>query len=135
MIAVERFQIEKHYETVCGWWTAQKWPCVPLAHLPKTGVIVTLDGAPAAAAWLYRTDSAICWLEFIVADPEVRRERRAAILSVLLSSLKLIAETMGYQTIFTSGKNVSLGERLKLQGFQPTDEGVTQYIHTIQGGG
>jgi hypothetical protein len=133
MTSVELFNPEKHYEHVAKWWTEQNWPVMPLTHLPQTGIMVSYDGAPAACAWIYKTDSAICWLEWIVASPLIRHEERANVLSVLISSATMAARLMGFQSIFTSSKNQSLEARLKGHGFTPTDQGVTQHVCDISG--
>jgi hypothetical protein len=128
MIAIERFQAEKHYETVSAWWAAAKWPAVPLSHLPQTGVVVTLEGKPAAATWIYKTDSALCWVEWIVADPKVRRMKRDAVLSVLISAARELAREMGFRSIFMSIKHESLARRIEAQGFMATESGMTNYV-------
>jgi hypothetical protein len=135
VISIERFQPEKHYESVCRWWSAQSWPIIPLSHLPQTGLVVMHEGMPAAAAWIYKTDSAFCLLEFIVANPEIRKETRTAILSTLISSAKVVAEVMGFQSIFVTNRNQSLGKRLEAQGFKISDQEMTNYSFEIPGRG
>lgn len=132
--ALERFNPAEHYGVICEWWTAQKWSPVPLSHLPQTGLVVVLDGRPAAAAWIYKTDSAFCWLEWIVADPSVRREARTSALSVLISGARVLAQSMGFQSIFMSIRNQSLGKRLEVQGFSVTDLGMTNYVCDLSRG-
>lgn len=134
MITLIPFNAAEHYSTISGWWTAQSWPVVPLDHLPQTGVVVTLAGKPAAACWIYKTDSAFALLEWIVADPEVRGEPRDSVLSTLISGAALLTRAMGFKTIHMSIKNASLAKRLEAQGFQPTDQGMTNYVLTFQGG-
>lgn len=134
MITTESFEIEKHYKVIASWWAAQNWPVLPLSHLPQTGIVVHLYGKPAAACWIYKTDSAYCLLEWIVADPTVRREARTNVLSVLISTAKIVAKAMGFQTIFLSSKHELLGQRLEAQGFEASDKGSTNYTHHIQGG-
>lgn len=133
MIAVELFKPEAHYEIAAKWWAAQSWPVIPLTHLPKTGVVVSCDGKPAACAWIYKTDSAICWVEWIVADPDVRHEKRAAVLSTLISAAKMTAELMGYQSAFMTIKNQSLAGRIEAHGFKTTEQGMTNYICDLSG--
>ncbi len=134
MISVELFNPDKHYEAVCGWWTAQKWPTVPLSHLSGTGIVVSHDGKPAAAAWIYKTDSAYCLLEWIVASPEVRREARASALSALISSAKVAAQLMGFRSMFMTIKHESLAKRIRAQGFVATDSGMTNHVCDISRG-
>lgn len=131
LISVELFQADKHYAAVAKWWTEQGWPVLPLTHLSGTGVVVSNNGAPVAATWIYKTDSAICWIEWIVASPEIRHELRSNVLSVLLSSATMLAKSMGFQSIFTSTNKHSLESRLTSHGFKATDRGVTQMIQDL----
>jgi hypothetical protein len=134
MITVGLFEPKTHYEAASKWWTDQKWPVLPLSHLPATGVVVSLRGAPAAAGWIYKTDSAFCLLEWIVADPSVRGEDRDAVLSVLISSAKTLAQVQGFQMIYMSIRNESLAKRLEANGFERQDEGMTSFICNLSGG-
>lgn len=131
MIATELFKPDQHYKAVCEWWTAQNWPVLPLTHLSQNGIVVCVDGKPAAACWIFKTDSAWCLLEFIVADPSVRRETRANVLSVLISTAKLVAKMMGFGAIFLSVKSQSLAARLEKQGFKANDTGVTSFTFNL----
>lgn len=134
MIRIELFDPQKHYETVCQWWAAQGWPKLPLTHLPQTGVIVFSGDSPAAAGWIYKTDSAYCWLEYIVANPDVRGEARASAISTLVSSAKCIAKVMGFQSCIMWLENESLAKRISAHGFEPTDKGVTGYSCDLRKG-
>jgi hypothetical protein len=133
-ISVELFEPSKHYDTVSKWWTEQKWPTLPLSHLPTTGIVVSYKDKAAAAAWIYKTDSAFCWIEWIVADPEIRHEARNSVLSVLLSSAKMSARLMGFKTIHMSIRNQSLAKRIETQGFTAADTGMTNYVCSLEGG-
>ncbi len=127
MISVEFFDPSTHFETIGSWWTAQGWPVIPLSHLPRTGIVVLVDGKPAAAAWIYKTDSAICWLEWVVADPQVRGELRSSVLSVLISTGKIVAKSLGFDEAFMTIKHDSLGKRIQAHGFVARDEGATNF--------
>lgn len=127
-IKTELFEAEKHYEAVCSWWKAESWPQVPLNHLPKYGVVISVDDIPACAAWLYQTDSQISWLEWVVANPEVRREKRAAALDELVLTLKNMANRMGFETIFMTARSAPLISRMEKHGFISTDKSMTNLI-------
>lgn len=132
MITLELFNPHKHYEVICEWWKSHEWPVIPLSHLPLTGLVVYSDGTPSAAGFIYKTDSAFCLFEYIVANPEVRKDARASALSALISSAKILSKTMGFQTIFMSIRNASLGSRLEKQGFISTDQNMTNYICNLE---
>lgn len=128
MIDIESFDPKKHYLEVSKWWSFHKWPSVPVSHLSQSGLIVYVNKKPAACAWIYKTDSAFCLLEFLVANPEVRKEERTMAISSLISCAKMVAKKMGFLSMFTSIKHESLAHRLKMHGFNPSDEGMTNYI-------
>lgn len=134
MIKHELFRPEKHYNLVTEWWQRQNFAVVPLSHLPQVGIVVFVNEKPTAAGWLYQTDSSICWLEWIVANPEIRGEERKAALSYLINEVKRAASQMDFKTIFMSVQNASLMSRLESHGFVQSDKDMTNLIFNLQGG-
>lgn len=127
------FSVQNHYETLERWWKAHGWAPVPADALPKTGVVVVGgDGAPICAGFLYATDSSLCWLEWVVADPESATETRSAALDVLISSLLFIATERGFKQVFTSARHQRLIGRYEAHfGFIPADTGMTNLIKRL----
>lgn len=130
---VTLFNRETEYPIVCDWWKSHSWPAMPLDHLPPLGFMASVDGIPAAAGWLYQTDSAFCIFEWIVANPEVRREKRAAALDALIQQAKTAAAEMGFKSIYMSIKHEGLLKRLEGFGFEVTDKGMNSLICSIGG--
>lgn len=118
-----RFIVED-FPPVASWWTARKWPTIPLDLLPKTGVIIE----NYCAGFLYSTDSKICWIEFIVSNPNTDKTERDHAMNLLLDRLITEAEGRGFKAIFTSAKNEHLEQRLSSKGFQKTDSEVNHYL-------
>ena len=129
MTTTVRFEADLHYNKISSWWKAQNWPVIPLSHLADIGIVSCVDEKPIAAGWLYRTDSAFCVFEWIVADPEVRGETRDLALGHLISSGKDLAKELGFQSIFMSVRNQSLIGRLTKAGFKVSDENMTNLIY------
>lgn len=132
IITTHIFNPEFHYEIVSAWWKKQNWPVIPLSHLPRLGIFVYCDDVPAAVGWVFQTDSAFCWFEFIVANPEIRKEKRKECLSHLINEAKSAAKDMGFQSIFMTVTNESLIARLKSHGFEVVDTGVSNIMFNIQ---
>lgn len=130
---LEFFRPDDHYEEICQWWRAQDWPVIPLNHLPQIGFLIFSDEEPAAAGWIYQTDSAFCLFEWIVANPKVRRERRAEALEALIEAGKSAAKEMGFGVIFISARSQPLISRLKRHGFGSEDANMTNLIFSFQG--
>jgi hypothetical protein len=133
MISFDLFTPEKHYDLVSDWWKFHGWNVLPLTHLSQTGIVVNFDGIPSAAAWIYRTDSAFCLLEWIVASPEIRREKRTEVLNALISKSKEVAKNMGFKSIFVTARHESLISRLTQNEFQVCDTGMKNLIFNIGG--
>lgn len=111
-----------------SWWEREGWPQLPLEVLPKTGVVISVNGKPASMGWFYKTDSAFGYLEWIVANPDIRGEQRHAALNKLIEELLSRAKEAGFKLIFMSIENESLKKRLETMGFQATDKNMTNMI-------
>ena len=121
---VRKFDHMADYETLCMWWKQHEWLPVPVQCLPMTGFIV--DGL--AAGFLYKTDSNIAWLEWVVANKESDKEERSKAIDLVVDELILRAKELGYTRIFTSTNNPKLEARYHKHGFGSFDKNVTQMI-------
>lgn len=112
---------------VYAWWRAQKWPPVSADHLSENGFIIP----GYTAGWIYSTDSAIAWMEFIVANPNTGPEERAQALDALISTMINWTVNRGFTKIFTSVNHPRLKERYAKHGFVETDTGMSSMIWGI----
>lgn len=122
-----------HYEIVSSWWKQHNWPVIPLSHLPQLGFVSFIDDIAAAAGWLYQTDSAFCIFEWIVVNPEIRREKRTLALNALIKKAKEAAKVMEFETIFMSVRHAPLVSRLEKHGFVPRDQHMTNLVYSNLG--
>lgn len=114
------------------WWEMQGWATIPKEALPKTGVVVETDDKTAiCAGFLYKTDSNVCLLEFIVADPLSDTMERGQALDVLIEELVDRAKQMEFVTVFTMATNTRLIDRYKEHKFQVTDRGMTHFVRHV----
>jgi hypothetical protein len=110
------FRVVKYsdYEQLKNWWDSWGFPAPAISALPKydnestTGLIVSNNGIDICAGFLYETNSAICWLEFIVANPKSKKEERSEALKLLIDEFTEEAKKLGFGVIFASIKNESL---------------------------
>lgn len=119
---------EDHYEEICRWWCFHDWTPIPRSHLSTIGFVVLIDNTLASAGWLYLTNSAFSWMEFIIANPDVRKEARSYALSALIDEIKTASKARGFKSIYMSAENNSLIERLKRHGFEVSEKGMTNLI-------
>lgn len=135
MIRYELFNPDSHFKTISDWWEKQKWSVVPLSHLPQIGVVVYSHDKMACAAWIYRTDSAFCILDWIVANPEIRKNERTESLNYLIEISKQIIKDLGFQSIFTVTRHSSLVSRFVKQSFSVSSENMASLIYNVNQGG
>jgi hypothetical protein len=119
------------YAHVSAWWQAQNWPVIPQEMLPSTGLIVESEGEKLAAGFLYKTDSKIAWLEFLVGNPESDKMKRRQALDALIQGLCDEARESGFTRIFTSAQHPGLIERYKGHGFMETDKNMTNLVRVV----
>ena len=130
-LTFERFEPEKHYASICGWWDAHKWPRIPLQSLPENGLVAVVDGEPLCAGWVYRTDSNMAWMEWLVMSPKAPRPVRGYALDELIRALIALAMTLGAGVVFTSCRVPRLVNRLQDHGFQVTDSAMTNLVRVL----
>lgn len=132
MISV-RQALVRDYETYVSWLKAHEWPVLPREALPSRGYLAfdqNADGSlsserPLAMAWLYDTDSTICWLEWFATNPSVSRELKIEALEQLVDQVASVAKNLGFKTIFSAVKHPTLLDVLQRKSFTANDSGMT----------
>lgn len=112
------------HATLTEWWVAHKWEPIPQNYLPEFGLVI--EGL--CAGFLYKTDSAFAWLEFVVSNPASDKFKRNEALDLLIKSLLQEAARLGFSAVHTSSNHKGLIERYERQGFRVTDSNVTQMV-------
>lgn len=115
---------ESDYPVLCEWWKGHKWPPIPAPMLPQTGLIIP----GYCAGFVYRTDSSIAMIEWIISNPKAAREHRSQALDELIQALVNKARDLGYSAAFSFIKHPLLLKRYEKTGFTVTDQGM---IHGI----
>lgn len=112
------------YLDICSWWLKHNWPIINYEMLPSTGFIV--EGY--CAGFLYKNDSKLAILEFIVSNPEADKQKRSEALDLLLQALINEAKESGYKAIFSSLSHPGLIDRYVKHGFEVTDTTMTNLM-------
>lgn len=86
---------------------------------------------PLAMGFLYRTDSCIAWLEWVTAEPNVRRDVRGPAIDHLLSHIVAEARGQGFLSLFTATNVSALGARLEQAGFATTDRAMVHMVRRL----
>lgn len=112
------------------WWDAHSWPVIPHDALPSTGMIACAE-EPVCAAFLYKTDSSIAWMEWFISDPQAEKRHVSIGLDMIIEELSAFAKEQGFKTIFTSMHHRGLIRRLERHGFKTQDTDVTQLMRIL----
>lgn len=131
MLRIRQFEAARDYPTVAAWWAGHGWEPVPEAVLPPTGYVVEFVNKPIVAGWLYRTDSAIAWLEWVISDPTSTPGPRNKATDRLISTASEAAKALGHTVIFSSLTHPRLIQRYENHGFKVTETQMTNLIKVI----
>ena len=102
---------EKDYEQLLVWWKWFRFPAPPKEMLPENalgGVMVYENDINICAGFIYFTNSKMCWIEFIISNPEYKHKDRKLAVKLVIDSLCHLAKENSCKVAFTSVKNQSL---------------------------
>lgn len=129
-IKARKYNHEKDYPTAHKWWKEWKhWEPIPADLLPETGIVVSKFGEDVCMAWLYKTDSNLCWIDWFISNRYATKSARQGAIEHLIDSLVREAKTLGYRVIFSSVRNKNLINKLLRAGFDENlDKNMTNLI-------
>lgn len=113
------------------WWNDNRFTPPPIDFLPNNGNdgIVVFDAdtnTNIVAGFVYITNSEVAWIEFIVANFEVKdRELRKQAIEFLIKQLSI---TSNKKYLFTSIKNPNLIKHFTNSGFVIGSQNTTELI-------
>ena len=133
------YRIAKYsdYEMLQEWWKVWRFTSPPIITLPQedneyfSGVIAYENNKDIACGFLYKTNSALCWLEYIVTNPNTTSEERNLGIKTVIEQLSIKAKELGYEAIFSSIKNENLINKYKELGFIEGSKGTTEMIKIL----
>lgn len=112
---------ESDWETLVKWWDSwPNWTNPSKDFLPDNGtggIMIEKDGLPIVAGFIYKTNSSCVLLEWIVSDPEYRADDRGQAVELLITEAEKLTKDLGYNYMFTIGRNKRLIETHKKLGW------------------
>lgn len=102
---------EEDYDLLVSWWKQWRWTAPPRDFLPQNGtggVMIEKDGKQVVAGFIYLTNSAVAWSEFIISNFDYKEPDRHEAIKFLISELSSIAQDCGAKYVYTVVKNQSL---------------------------
>jgi len=100
---------EGDYETCCVWWKLYEkhGEVMPKKSLlpDDGGYVVVKEGRLVASCFLYLTNSAIGYIDYLIADPTYREKDRLELLLDLAARVTAVAIDNGCESIWAMTKN------------------------------
>ena len=130
MMMIRAFNAREDYADAAKWWIAHGWPVIPSDHLSSLGVMATEGKTKLAVGWLYVTNSAFGWFEFLVANPEVGLKIRVKAIECVIEGIVALGAEHDIKTMFTSvaTKQKGLVRLYRKNGWIITDQAMTNLI-------
>ena len=117
---------ESDWETLLKWWSSwPDWSAPSKDFLPDNGtggIMIEKDHKPIVAGFIYTTNSSSVLLEWIVSDPEYRDNDRGQAVELLIIEAENLTKSLGYNYMFTIGRNKRLIETHKKLGWFVDDK-------------
>lgn len=122
---------EEDYNELLTWWKWHRFSPPLLEMLPNSGVMLSKEGINICAGYIYFTNSNICWIEFIVSNPNYRESDRKEAIKELIQQLGYIAKDNGFKVVYTNLKNPSLIKYFSDVGYIEGSVKTTEMINLL----
>ena len=123
------FKYQDHADKIAHWGKKYQFPFPSEDFIPDLGCIVN----DAACGFLYLTNSKLCLIEWIFANPEKTAEERKEALDGVIHFLTQLALGLGKKAIFSYSATEAYRKVLDRNGFVKTDSDMTHHVKRIGG--
>jgi hypothetical protein len=89
------------------------------------------EGQNICAGWLYKTDSTVCILEWIISNPKAPKALRGEALDQMIDVMNALASGLGFKVIYAMAKVPRLLKRYRDKGFVTGDQNMTHLTKVI----
>lgn len=126
---------EQDYPIISKWWEEYHHsPFMPQSCLPDNGtggLMIYKDKNPIGCGFVYRTNSSIAWVEYVVFNKSYRGEDRNDLLLELIKQLEYFAKINGSTVCFTTTASESLIDKYKQNGWNGDEQPSYEFIKII----
>ena len=134
-LSIRPLRDNDYNEILINWWKDWGWTPPLKDFLPESGtggMIVYDEHIPVCAGFVYITNSAVAWIEFIISNKQYRKkpEKKMA-LKYLVEILTSVAEKSGKKYCYTLLKSKPLINIYKELGYVEGDSNALEMIKKI----
>lgn len=135
MFNVRQLNETDYEEVLVGWWKDWGWEPPTKDFLPDGGIggIMVLDGdIPVCAGFVYATNSAVSWVDWIISNKGYRKKpQRTLALKVLIDSLTNISKASGGKYAYALIKHPRLIGIYEEAGYVKGDSYTSEMIKAL----
>lgn len=122
---------EDDYDIILPWYLRWKWPYSPTPEmLSSHGYAAMVGDEIAAAIWIFPSEGGWAWLEFLVANPDMRGPNRVLATDFLMREIQEIAKSLGATRVLTATIISQLAKRWQDAGLNIAGKDI---IHLAKG--
>jgi hypothetical protein len=120
---------EHDYDVVCEIMNMWGMPALDRKLLPEYGAIITSPGGiDVCSGWLYKTDSKIALIEWVVLNKNAKKQDRIGAVDFLYSVLAKQAKKLDYEIVTCILHSKQLERRLEKQEYISSNEVYTNIL-------
>lgn len=121
------FEYHKHASMVQSWMSKHAFPLPPPSYLPTRGYVVE----DTASGFLYATDSAFGFVEWVATNPDKDKEERSQGVDLLMETITKEAKSLNMQALFSMSGVEAYKTILKRNGFQESDTNQSHFVKLL----
>lgn len=112
---------EKDYQLAKEWWVKREGIFVKKEWLSSTGIVVEMDGATVAMAWVYFSNSGMAQIGWATTKPGLSVRESYGSMMVCLHGAVMLARENGATYIHSMSNKSGLTKMFKRLGFEKKD--------------
>ena len=106
------------YYLAKDWWEKRGWKDIPsIISLPETGIMIYDNNRPICAGWVYKTDSVMAQISFIVADGLPNKNKPKAI-KMIIKIAELLMKSQGFLVLRIPTTSKSICKLIKKEQYE-----------------
>jgi hypothetical protein len=135
MFDVRKLRDGDYEDILVGWWNDWGWTPPQRDFLPENGsggLMVLDQEVPVCAGFVYVTNSAACWVDWIVSNKQYRKKpHRSLAIKTLVDSLTNISKSSGSKYAYALIKHPLLIDVYEQLGYIKGDSYTSEMIKAL----
>ena len=111
------FEKDRDYPTLYGWWKRHNAAVIEPFLLPEFGVMVSQDGKPVLASFLYTSTCGAAMIGWTVSDPDTGAVTRVKAMETAYNALEELAKGFGVRQVMAFSSEPGLTKFMMKRGY------------------